>query len=405
MLAAFLERGGEDRTELFADTHVWSLDGGRLRAHFQRYPIISLTFKDIKRTTWADSWALVRRSVQDEVARLWTAHDLAHDADPRRLHRYAQMVAPDATPTDLATMLPELSGWLVQRTGERAVVLIDEYDAPLHAAWEHGYWDAAIAFFRTFLASGLKDEANVFRGVLTGILKVARANIFSGLNNVDTSSLFEPRHAAHFGFTADEVAALAERGGQADAVDGMREWYAGYPFGGTRPVTIYTPWSLLQYLDKPTNGFQSPRSTAACPGSSTRSRSPVSTAVGRSSCSSSLAPTCWSSTIGASPPSPPRNGTTSSRCSKTAKDCAPPSSRVSYPPMGGTPTSATPPSLTRFSTGSSTTHTRSSSPAPLGGRATRPPTRTENQTRRASLRSDHDAAVQVVTMGRSRCPR
>jgi len=257
MLRAFLERGREDRTDLFADTHVWALDGGRLRTHFQRYPVISLSFKDIKQARWADSWALVRRRVQDEVVRLWVAHDLANGADTRRNQRYAQMVAPNATPTDLTTMLPELSRWLVEQTGERVVVLIDEYDAPLHAAWEHGYWDAAIDFFRTFLASGLKDEANVFRGVLTGILKVAKENIFSGLNNVDTSSLFEPRHAAQFGFTTEEVAGLAERAGQADAVDGMREWYDGYRFGGTRPVTIYNPWSILQYLDKPTNGFQS----------------------------------------------------------------------------------------------------------------------------------------------------
>ena len=257
MLCAFLERGGADKTEWFADTYVWALDAGRLRAHFQRYPVISLTFKDIKRTTWEDSWAMVRRHLQDEVARLWAAHDLARDADPRRLQRYAQLIATDATPTDLATMLPELAAWLVQRTGERAVVLIDEYDAPLHAAWEHGFWDAAIDFFRTFLSSGLKDEANVFRGVLTGILKVAKENIFSGLNNVDTSSLFEPRHAAHFGFTPDEVALLAERAGQTDALDGLRAWYDGYRFGGMRPVTIYNPWSILQYLDKPTNGFQS----------------------------------------------------------------------------------------------------------------------------------------------------
>ena len=256
-LCAFVERGGEDRTELFADTHVWDLDGGRLRTHFQRYPVIFLTFKDIKQATWSESWALVRERLQDEVARLWDAHDLAHGADPRRLQLHARMMAPDASPTDLATMLPQVTGWLAQRTGERVVVLIDEYDAPLHAAWEHGYWDAAIDFFRTFLASGLKDEANVFRGVLTGILKVAKENIFSGLNNVRSCSIVQPTAAADFGFTADEVAALADRAGVPEAVDGLREWYDGYRFGGLRPVTLYNPWSILSYLAEPVAGFQS----------------------------------------------------------------------------------------------------------------------------------------------------
>lgn len=255
-LCAFLERGGEDRTELFADTHVWALDGGRLRAHFQRYPVIFLTFKDIKRTTWEESWALVKRRLQHELKRLWVDHDLAAHADPSQLERFAQLVAPDAAPVDLATMLPELSGWLVQRTGERVVVLIDEYDAPLHAAWEHGYWDTAIDFFRTFLASGLKDEANVFRGVLTGILKVAKENVFSGLNNVRTLSILQPTAASHFGFTADEVAGLAARAGVPEAVEGLREWYDGYRFGGTRPVTLYNPWSVLSFLAEPAAGFQ-----------------------------------------------------------------------------------------------------------------------------------------------------
>jgi len=256
-LGAFLERGGEDRTALFDDTYVWGVDGGRLRAHFQRYPVIFLTFKDIKRRTWEDTWAMLRERLQDEVARLWSAYELGGDAEPARLQRHARMVAPDAAPNDLVTMLPQLTGWLAHRTGEPVVVLIDEYDAPLHAAWEHGYWDAAIDFFRSFLASGLKDEAKVFRGVLTGILKVAKENIFSGLNNVVTSSLFEPRDAIHFGFTEDEVAALAERAGQGEALDGLREWYDGYRFGGTRPVTLYNPWSILQFLAKPESGFQS----------------------------------------------------------------------------------------------------------------------------------------------------
>jgi len=257
-LRAFVERGGADPGPLFHGTTVWDQDGGRLREHLGRYPVIALSFKDLKNRTWADAWYDLRDILRGELVRhLAIGRVDRSELDATGRVSLDRMLDPEAGPEAFRHMLPQLIGWLHEATGERAVVLIDEYDAPLHAAWEHGYWDDAIAFFRVFLASGLKDEPRLFRGVLTGILKVAKENIFSGLNNVDTYGILEPRFATRFGFTEPEVAALLHAAGLSEAMNEVRAWYDGYRFGGLRPATLYNPWSILMFLDKPTGGLRS----------------------------------------------------------------------------------------------------------------------------------------------------
>lgn len=255
-LRAFLERGGDDRTDLFEGTHAWELDGGRLRQHFQRYPVIYLSFKDIKAHTWADAWADIRLLLVGALTRLGADGHLDLDACPDP-HTRDRLLDPSGPPANFRQMLRVVTGWLAEAADERVAILIDEYDAPLHAAWQHGYWDQAIDFFRVFYASALKDETALFRGVLTGILKVAKENIFSGLNNVQTLSLLHPTASTSFGFTEPEVDALARAAGVPDQLEGMRAWYNGYRFGGTRPTTLYNPWSIISYLSEPSAGLQS----------------------------------------------------------------------------------------------------------------------------------------------------
>lgn len=258
-LRYFVERTAQARADLFGDTAVWSLDGGRVRTHFQRYPVIYLSFKDVKAGNWEDCWSSVRALVQDEAKRAWDAYDLgrhfAHDSQVPL--RYLELCEPDAGHTPVVTALAQLSRWLHTATGERVVILIDEYDAPLHAAWQHGYWDQAVTFFRGLLSGGLKDNPHLFKGVLTGILKVAKEGIFSGLNHIQTASILNDRMATHFGFTERElVELLAGAGREADGAR-LAAWYNGYQFGGATRHTIYNPWSILSYLDDADGGPRS----------------------------------------------------------------------------------------------------------------------------------------------------
>jgi hypothetical protein len=253
MLRYFVERTDEDRTDLFADTSIWNAENGRYLEHFQRYPTIYLSFKDLKTADWS--------SCQLQLIRLLarTARELLRFS-PLRTSETSTPSSGELTMDRLAVettsigvfsdMLLDASAWLHKVTGQQVIVLIDEYDAPLHAAWQHGYWDEAVGFFRNFLSAGLKDNNHVFKGVLTGILKVAKEGIFSGLNHTVTSTILTSQMSDRFGFTEDEVAQLASVTGCPDQSEVMQRWYNGYQFGQMPPHTMYNPWSILNFLSR-----------------------------------------------------------------------------------------------------------------------------------------------------------
>ena len=130
-------------------------------------------------------------------------------------------------------------------TGKRPIVLIDEYDAPIHAGFTHGYYDKIVSFCRSFYEAGLKDNPHLERAVMTGILRVAKESIFSGLNNPGVYSLLESEFSTCFGFTESEVFALLQKAELVDLMENVRAYYDGYEFGGH---AIYNPWSILEFL-------------------------------------------------------------------------------------------------------------------------------------------------------------
>jgi hypothetical protein len=239
-LEAFVARGDDDRSELFGDLAIWR--DAEARRHLARYPVVSMTFKDVKYTTWDECM----EATADLLARAFEAHrEVRSELDGRAARVFDEVVEGRASKVRLAGALAFLSEVLHRHHGERVVLLVDEYDTPIHAGHAHGYYDEAVGFFRNFLSGGLKDNPHLFKGVLTGVMRVARESIFSGLNNLAEHSLLRPEHADTFGFTEDEVAALA-RIADADAhLPVLREWYDGYVFGGR---VIYNPWSVLQFL-------------------------------------------------------------------------------------------------------------------------------------------------------------
>lgn len=252
-LRYFVERSDEDRSELFADTAVWSAEGGLFRAHFQRYPVVYLSFKDIKEPTWqVCAERLVRLLAQtvSDVQRL-VPQQQQPSSDELRI---AELQDPTGSLSSYTDMLRDVSVWLHRVTGERTVILVDEYDAPLHAAWQHGYWDEAVTFFRNFLSAGLKDNPHLFRGVLTGILKVAEEGVFSGLNHLETASILDDALTDSFGFTEADVAELAAYARRDGDLPTLRAWYNGYVVGDLNRQTVYNPWSVLSYLKSPSSG-------------------------------------------------------------------------------------------------------------------------------------------------------
>jgi len=244
MLRAFFEKTTDDRSALFAGLHAAS--SAVARPHFQRYPVIFMSFKDVKPTTWETCLG----GIAGVVADAFGEHgDVVRegDVDKADAEVFASIRERRASPAVLAGALKLLSRLLSRHHGERVIVLVDEYDSPIHAGHAHRYYDEVIAFFRDFLSGGLKDNPHLFKGMLTGILRVAKESLFSGLNNIDVFSILRPRLATRFGFTDDEVRGLCEAAGRPEQLDGIRDYYNGYLFGGQ---AIYNPWSVLSFLSR-----------------------------------------------------------------------------------------------------------------------------------------------------------
>ncbi len=247
-LRYFLERRDEDRSDLFEGLAVW--DSGEARRHFQRYPVVSLTFKDVKAETFDDCLEAVRTELAIEFERHGPLLEAA--ARTARQRSYVERILDgSASKVALWSALRELTALLGEASGGPVVLLVDEYDTPIHAGYVHGYYDEVVGFFRNFLSGGLKDNRHLLRGVVTGILRVARESIFSGLNNLVVHSLLSRRYATAFGFTEAEVAQLADLAGARDRLGDLREWYDGYVFGGE---VVYNPWSVLSFLANPDDG-------------------------------------------------------------------------------------------------------------------------------------------------------
>ena len=240
-LAAWVERGASDGEALFGDLAIWQDEVAQ--RHRARHPVVSLTFKDVKHRSWEEC----RASLAEAFATLFDRHRAVADGlSAERREKFDAILAGTATQATLEQAISMLTRAVHTHAGEQVVLLLDEYDTPLHAAFVHGYYDEAVGFFRNLMSAGLKDNPALFRGVLTGILRVAKESIFSGLNNLRTYSILDPFYADAFGFTESEVMALAVEAGVGDRMPEIRAWYNGYRFG---EVTIYNPWSVLHFLE------------------------------------------------------------------------------------------------------------------------------------------------------------
>mgnify|MGYP006279869453 CR=1 FL=1 len=240
MLRYFFEKSEQTRRELFEGLRI--TEDADAMQHQGRYPVISLSLKSVRAHTWADA----RNKLGKKIADLYLAYDELEDTLPK-IHRSAFRDICEGTADDptLHASLANLISYLHDYHGEPVIVLLDEYDTPIIQAWEHGYYDEMIEFMRCWLGEGLKHEdgSALYRAVVTGILRVARESIFSGLNNLVTwTTLRSGPFADKFGFTQPEVDKLLSDFDARQLAEPINEWYNGYSFGGT---TIYNPWSVV----------------------------------------------------------------------------------------------------------------------------------------------------------------
>lgn len=243
MLKVFFEKTEEDTSVYFQETQIW--ESGKYRTYQGKFPVVSLSFKDLKYETWAETFANMKLLIQMEYRRhdyLCVSSRLS-DQDKKYLQDVLEGRIEEAL---LPAALSQLMYLLRKHYQQKVIVLIDEYDIPIQQGYRKGYYDQVIGFMRNFLSGGLKDNHNLERAFLTGILRVAKESIFSGLNNLNVNSVLDDRYSQFFGFTQDEVVSLLAAYGMEDRLEQVRQWYDGYHFGREE---IYNPWSVLSFVD------------------------------------------------------------------------------------------------------------------------------------------------------------
>jgi len=218
--------------------------------HQGKYPVIFLSFKSIKFLDFEKTLSGIKGLIADEYLR----HDyLLKGAILKKNEKenFQEIIQEKADYKSYANSLKNLSKYLYKYHQKKVVLLIDEYDTPIHAAYTENYYKEMVNFMKTFLGDGLKDNEYLKKGVMTGILRIARESIFSGLNNLGVYSLLSKKMSDKFGLTEEEVKKLLSDYEMADEFKGVSEWYNGYIFG---EEIVYNPWSVLNYIENIADG-------------------------------------------------------------------------------------------------------------------------------------------------------
>ena len=244
MLRCFFEKSGEDPAVLFSGTKILEA-GEQYLSHMGRYPVISLSLKSMKQPSLELSLAMLKKAVGAEFSRHWQA---VHDSGKLTgavLERYVRLRDLNGSDADYADALKYLSECLHACFGEKAVILIDEYDVPLKNAWFHGFYDDVLFPVRSLFESALKTNDNLAFAVVTGCLQISRESIFTGLNNLRILSVTDDSCSEYFGFTQQDVDQMLAFYDLSDRTEAVKQWYDGYCFGNTE---VYNPWSVINFV-------------------------------------------------------------------------------------------------------------------------------------------------------------
>lgn len=218
--------------------------GDRYQQERGKYPVIFLSLKDFS----MDSWPEMLDGWRDFLANLFLEHTIVRDSarvQPELTERFQRIAEGKADTVAMSSALALLMRMMHQYYGKPVLVLIDEYDAPIQQAWSKNFYTPCITFLRQFLSSALKDNPDLDFAVLTGVLRVAKESIFSGLNNLDVCTVIDEAYADVFGFTEKEIKKMARDMHAEASLPEVRRWYDGYHFGRQE---IYNPWSVVNFF-------------------------------------------------------------------------------------------------------------------------------------------------------------
>ncbi|AKA67821.1 AAA family ATPase [Clostridium scatologenes] len=250
MLKYFFEKTDEDNSFLFKELNIYKCKD--VMEKQGKYPVIYLTFKDEKYLSWKDCKSGMKFVIGNEFKR----HKYLLESnimDYEEKETYKDIMNLKADDIYYHKSLLSLSMYLSKYYNKKAVIIIDEYDVPIQGGYTGDYYEDIISFMRNFLSGGLKDNIYLEKAILTGILRVAKESIFSGLNNLSVNTIINKKYSSSFGFLENEVENILKYFKVESKLSEIKNWYNGYVFGEN---IIYNPWSILNYVKKWDEGFQ-----------------------------------------------------------------------------------------------------------------------------------------------------
>ncbi|RGJ72867.1 hypothetical protein DXD51_00160 [Eubacterium sp. TM05-53] len=243
MLRVFFEKTPEDTSIYFKDKYIWQC-GDYYTKHQGQYPVIFLSFKDVKCSSWQETFQKISKLISLEFMRHneLESSSVLSSFEKEQYHRFA---SENINEVDCQMGLQLLSLLLHKHYDKECVIIIDEYDTPIQQGHLCDFYNEIVDFMRNFFSGGLKDNPHLAFGFLTGILRVAKESIFSGMNNLKTNSILDNNYSSYFGFTNEEVREMLAYYDYEDKYQEICEWYDGYRFGNSE---IFNPWSVINYI-------------------------------------------------------------------------------------------------------------------------------------------------------------
>ena len=251
MLKYFFDINCPENSTLFTGLKIWDTEND-IKEKQGKYPVIYLSFKDAKEQNWEKTY----KYIVNEIINLYSKHDYLLENDVLKQHEkktFNKILNSEADSVDYAESLKRLSEYLYRYYKQNVVILIDEYDTPIQSSYKK-FYEEAITFVRNLLSGAFKDNIYLYKGVITGILRISKESIFTGLNNVSVFTVLENQFSDKFGFTESEVKEIMLDFNVSTEYEQVKKWYNGYKFGKT--TDIYNPWSILNYVQDCESGFQ-----------------------------------------------------------------------------------------------------------------------------------------------------
>ena len=243
MLKAFFDikpkQTEEDYSKYFKNLKIWEC-GDEYTSHFGKYPVIFITLKDIESKSWENCYEGLKSKISDIFK---MNKNIINILEPEEKEFYHDILFRRTNEIDFVQAIGNLTHWLEKYYGEKVILLIDEYDAPINDGYTYGYSEEAILFMKNMFSFAMKTNPSLQKAVITGLTKIAGKSLFSKLNHFISYNVLEKEYSEYFGFMEEEVKFVIKKCKVKHSMDEISAWYNGYNFGGTTP--IYNPWSIM----------------------------------------------------------------------------------------------------------------------------------------------------------------